>query len=142
MSLYVIADLHLDTKGTGKSMEVFGNRWQNYVLKIKNNWTRLISEDDTVVISGDVSWALNLDQAEDDLRWINTLPGKKIILKGNHDFWWATSSKMTCFLEKNGFDSIKILSNNAYEAENFIICGSRGWFAGRTGFQDIGCPWR
>ena len=140
MSLYVIADLHLDTKGSGKSMEVFGSRWQDYVKKIKNNWTKLIGDTDTVVIAGDVSWSLNLNDAEDDLKWIDALPGKKIILKGNHDFWWATHSKMTKFLKEKNIKSIEILSNNAIETENYVVCGSRGWFTDRsmqTAAQDV-----
>ena len=109
MSLYVIADLHLDTKGIGKSMEVFGNRWQDYILKIQKNWTKLITENDTVVISGDVSWALNLNEASNDLRWIDSLPGKKVIIKGNHDFWWATNSKMTKFFSKATTYTLSVL---------------------------------
>lgn len=132
MSLYVIADLHLDTKGIGKSMEIFGNRWQNYISKIQKNWTKLICENDTVVISGDVSWALTLNQAEDDLRWIDALPGRKIILKGNHDFWWATNSKMTQFMAEKEIKSIEFLNNNAIETDNFIVCGSRGWFTDKS----------
>ena len=132
MSLFVIADLHLDTQSNQKSMEVFGNRWQNYVNKIYKNWTNLITETDTVVIPGDVSWALNLKESVYDLRWIDSLPGKKIILKGNHDFWWATNSKMKKFFEENDINSITVLNNNAYETENFIICGSRGWFTDRS----------
>ena len=101
MSIYAMADLHLDIKSNEKSMEIFGNRWQNYVTKIKNNWLRLITEDDTVIIPGDISWALSLNDSIYDLRWIDELPGKKILLKGNHDFWWATQSKMSKFLEEN-----------------------------------------
>lgn len=140
MSLYAIADLHLDIKGVGKSMEIFGNRWRDYTYKIKKNWTKLITENDTVVISGDVSWALNLNEAEEDLKWIDTLPGEKIILKGNHDFWWATNTKMSKFLTEKNIKSIKILNNNAFETEDYIVCGSRGWFTDKsmqTSAQDV-----
>lgn len=132
MALYVIADLHLDTQSNQKSMEVFGNRWKNYVDKIQTNWMRLITENDTVIIPGDISWALTLKDALCDLKWINGLSGKKILLKGNHDFWWATNSKMQGFLKENELNSIQILNNNAYETENYIICGSRGWFTDKT----------
>ena len=132
MSLFVMADLHLDVKSNQKSMDVFGNRWQGYVEKIKNNWTHLVTDSDTVIVPGDISWALTLNDAIYDLRWINELPGKKILLKGNHDFWWATQSKMNKVLEENAIDTITILNNNAHCVENFIICGSRGWFTDRS----------
>ena len=132
MSVYAMADLHLDIKSNEKSMEIFGNRWQNYVTKIKNNWCRLITENDTVIIPGDISWALNLNDSIYDLQWIHKLPGKKIFLKGNHDFWWATQSKMNRFLEENNLDSISILNNNAYCVEDVIVCGSRGWFTDKS----------
>ncbi len=132
MSLFVIADLHLDIKSNEKSMEIFGNRWNGYVKKIQKNWNRLVKEDDTVVIPGDISWALTLKDSLHDLKWINELSGNKILLKGNHDFWWATNTKMQNFLNENDLATIKILNNNAYEVENYIICGSRGWFTDKT----------
>lgn len=132
MSLYVMADLHLDVKSNQKSMDIFGNRWQGYVEKIKSNWKHLITDSDTVIIPGDISWALTLNDAIYDLQWIDELPGKKILLKGNHDFWWATHSKMKSFLEKNELSTITILNNNAYCVEDFIVCGSRGWFTDRS----------
>lgn len=132
MSIFVIADLHLDTESNQKSMEVFGNRWINYVYKLQKNWERLITEHDTVVIPGDISWALTLSEAIPDLRWIECLPGKKILMKGNHDFWWSTASKMNKMFEEQNFSSIQLLSNNAIEVENYIIAGSRGWFTDRS----------
>ena len=132
MSIYVMADLHLDIKSNEKSMEIFGNRWQNYVTKIKNNWSHLVTDNDTVIIPGDVSWALSLNDSLYDLRWIDELPGKKIILKGNHDFWWATQSKMNRFLDENNIKTISILNNNAYCVEDHIVCGSRGWFTDKS----------
>ena len=128
MALYVMADLHLDTLKNEKSMDVFGNRWVDYVNKIKKNWTKLITDADTVVIPGDICWALNLEEAEHDIKWIDDLPGKKIFLKGNHDFWWTTASKMNRFFEENSIFSISVLNNNAIDVGDFIICGSRGWF--------------
>ncbi len=128
MAVFVIADLHLDIRSNEKSMEVFGNRWNDYVNKIQKNWNKVVGDNDTVIIPGDISWSLSLENAIDDLRWIDGLNGKKILLKGNHDFWWATLSKMNKFLCENCITTIDILNNNAIEVENFIICGSRGWF--------------
>ena len=128
MAIYAIADLHLDTRSNQKSMEIFGNRWKDYVIKIQKNWNKLIKETDTVIIPGDISWALNLNEATDDLQWIEALPGRKILLKGNHDFWWNTASKMQQFFCENCITSIGILNNTAFEVENYIIAGSRGWF--------------
>lgn len=132
MALFVIADLHLDTKSNEKSMEVFGNRWKDYVYKIQKNWTHLVGADDTVVVPGDISWALNLESALPDLQWIDALPGKKILMKGNHDFWWSTASKMQKAFEENNIQSISLLNNNAIEVENYILAGSRGWFTDRS----------
>lgn len=132
MSLFVMADLHLDIKSNAKSMEVFGNRWQEYVYKIKKNWTHLVSDGDTVMVPGDISWALNLNDSIYDLRWIDELPGNKILSKGNHDYWWSTNSKMRKFLEENELKTIKILSNNAYSVGDHIVCGSRGWFTDKS----------
>ncbi len=129
MAIYTIADLHLSThENTNKSMEVFGKRWDCYIERIENNWRRLISNEDTVVIPGDVSWALSLEEATSDLKFLDSLPGKKIIGKGNHDFWWCTMKKHREHFEKNSITSISFLFNNAYETDEFIIAGTRGWF--------------
>ena len=129
MSLYTIADLHLSTfDKTNKSMEVFGKSWADYMQRIENNWRRLITEEDTVIIPGDVSWALSLEEAESDMRFLESLPGKKIIGKGNHDFWWSTMRKHQAFFDKIGVKSISFLFNNAHETEDFIIAGTRGWY--------------
>ena len=129
MSLFVIADLHLSTnETTNKSMEVFGRRWQGYTDKIERNWRAVVSENDTVIVPGDISWAMNTDEARADLIFLDSLPGKKIISKGNHDFWWTTVTKMKNFFDNNNIRSIDFLYNNAHETENAIICGSRGWF--------------
>ena len=109
-------------------MDVFGPAWKNYVEKIKDGFSSLTAED-VCVLCGDISWGLSLEEAEEDFRFIHELPGRKIILKGNHDYWWTSAAKMNGFLEKHGFDSISILHNNAYEyGENAAVCGSRGWF--------------
>ena len=129
MALYTNADLHLSTfDKTNKSKEIFGKSWADYMLRIEQNWRRLISDNDTVVIPGDVSWALSLEESESDMKFLNSLPGKKIIGKGNHDFWWSTMRKHQVFFDRNGIDSISFLFNNAIETEEFIIAGTRGWY--------------
>ena len=129
MSLYTMADLHLSTfDKTNKSMEIFGKSWADYMLRIENNWRHVIQDDDTVIIPGDVSWALSLDEAESDFRFLESLPGKKVIGKGNHDFWWSTMRKHEAFFEKHDIKSISFLFNNAHETEDFIIAGTRGWY--------------
>ncbi len=132
MALFVIADLHLDTKSRQKSMEVFGRPWQNYTERIASNWKRVVTEADTVIIPGDISWALTTPDAKEDLLWIDALPGKKIIMKGNHDFWWSTVSKMERFFCENSINSIDILNNNAMVVEDYILAGSRGWFVDKS----------
>lgn len=129
MSLYVISDLHLSTnEKTNKSMEVFGPAWQDYTERIRKYWNAVVTDDDTVIVPGDVSWALRLEDSLDDFKFIESLPGTKIIGKGNHDFWWSTLSKVNQFFAENDIKSVKILYNNAYRIEDFIICGTRGWF--------------
>ena len=129
MALYTIADLHLSLGvGKEKSMEVFGRRWQGYTEKLEHNWRAIIEPEDDVVIPGDISWALGIDAALEDLRFIDSLPGTKYIGKGNHDFWWSTRKKLEDFFAAHGITSIRILYNCAYEVEDYIICGTRGWF--------------
>ena len=129
MALYTISDLHLSTlDSTNKSMEIFGGKWKDYIIRIKNNWERLVEENDTVVIPGDISWALSLTEAVSDLKFIDSLPGKKILGKGNHDFWWSTMRKHYDMFEKEGISSIQFLFNNAYETDDYIIAGTRGWY--------------
>ena len=129
MSLFAIADLHLSTLvSTDKSMEIFGKRWASYMSRIASNWRKLVTDADTVIIPGDVSWALSLEEAQSDLLFLDSLPGKKIIGKGNHDFWWATMKKHTAFFEKLQIKTISFLYNNAHLCEDFIIAGTRGWF--------------
>jgi len=132
MSIYTIADLHLSIAHPEKSMHVFGQRWDHYEEKIQRNWTALVDSSDTVIIPGDISWALTTSDALEDLLWIDALPGKKVLMKGNHDFWWSTVSKLTSFFEEHGIKSIEILNNNALVVENYIIAGSRGWFTDKS----------
>ncbi len=124
--IYSIADLHLSF-GTNKPMDVFSG-WTNYTERIRANWQRLVEPDDTVVIAGDISWAMKLNDINKDFEYIQSLNGKKIILKGNHDYWWTTKSKMDKYISDSGFDSISILHNNYYVVEDTAICGTRGWF--------------
>lgn len=129
MSLFTIADLHLSTlAATNKSMEVFGNRWDAYMQRLERNWRHLIGEEDTVVIPGDISWALTLAEAESDLRFLDSLPGRKILGKGNHDYWWSTMKKHREFFEKCGIETLSFLFNNAFEDRDFIIAGTRSWY--------------
>ena len=126
MSVFAIGDLHLSL-GCDKPMDIFKG-WDNYVDRLTENWNRVVSDTDTVIVPGDISWAMTLDGTKQDFEYINnTLNGDKIILKGNHDYWWNTASKMNVFLSENGFDRIKILNNNAYLVEGISVVGTRGW---------------
>ena len=139
MALFTIADLHLPGKeGEKKSMEVFGSRWIGGIEKLKRNWNAIISSDDHVIIPGDISWAMSLEEAKNDFELLDSLPGTKIIGKGNHDFWWATASKMYKFFDENHFHSLKILYNNSFDIEDKLICGSRGWFAEESNQKTVG----
>lgn len=126
MSLYVLADLHLCFSDPTKTMSIF-NGWQDYQERIKKHWLENIKEGDMIVLPGDISWGMSLAEAVPDFRFINELPGEKIIIKGNHDYWWTTMKKMEEFLSSEGFNTIKILHNNHYRYENYGICGTRGW---------------
>ena len=121
MSLFAISDLHLSFN-SNKSMDIFGENWVNHFEKIKKNWIRLISKDDTVLLCGDFSWAMNLDEVKLDLDWLNTLPGTKILIKGNHDFWWSSINKLNSL-----YPNIKFIQNNYIPFNDYAICGSRGY---------------
>ncbi len=125
MALFVISDLHLSLN-TDKPMTVFKG-WDNYVERIERNWRSVITDDDTVVIPGDISWEMRLKDCVADFAFIHSLPGKKIIMKGNHDLWWESMTKMNNFVAQNGFDSISVLHYNCYEYGDYVLCGSRGW---------------
>lgn len=126
MALYAIGDLHLSIRAE-KPMDVFGGPWMNYMEKLEQGIS-VIRPEDTTVLLGDLSWALDLDSAVDDFVWINRIPGKKIILKGNHDYWWSTAAKFNHFCAANCFTDQLILNNNHYVYEGYAICGTRGWF--------------
>lgn len=125
MSLYAIADLHLSLS-SGKPMNIFPG-WDNHVERLEKKWQATVSPDDTVVVPGDISWAINFEEAKADFDFINRLNGHKVIMKGNHDYWWNSMAKMNRFLEENGFDTITIVHNNYYPYGDYGICGTRGW---------------
>ena len=126
MSIWTIADLHLSFC-VDKPMNIFGENWDNYENKIKQDWLNKVKEEDTVVLGGDFSWGTYLEETIDDFKFINELPGTKILLKGNHDYWWQTIKSMDKFLKENSFGNIYFLHNNSYFADNKIIVGTRGW---------------
>ncbi len=126
MRVFAMGDLHLPF-GVNKPMDIFGG-WENYTERIEENWNKVVSDDDIVVIPGDLCWAMSLEQALPDFSFTSRkLKGSKIILKGNHDYWWTTLNKMNRFLSDNHFDNLKILHNDAFVAGNIAICGTRGW---------------
>ncbi len=124
MSIFTISDLHLSF-GTDKPMDIFG--WEHHTERIKSNWSRLVKDDDTVVLPGDFSWALKLEESLEDFKFLDSLPGKKLLLKGNHDLWWSTVKKVNEFFKKNDIKTVKLIFNNAEIVENKAICGTRGW---------------
>ena len=126
MALYAMGDLHL-CLGAPKPLDIFGGAWSGYMEKLKSGVSH-IQPEDTTVLMGDLSWALGLEEAKADFAWINDIPGRKIILKGNHDYWWSTAAKFYKFCGDNGFENQFILNNNHYEYEGWAICGTRGWF--------------
>lgn len=132
MALFVLSDTHLSLSND-KPMDIFGSRWSNHAQRIEKNWRNIVSEKDTVVIAGDISWAINLEEAKEDLRFLSSLPGKKIISRGNHDYWWSTASKMRKFFNENGIENIEFLHNNSHLEQGYVICGSRGWFIDENG---------
>ena len=131
MSIYAISDLHLSFEDN-KPMDIFGVNWENHTEKIKENWIKKVKEDDLVLLPGDFSWAMYLKDTYKDFEYLNSLPGKKLLLKGNHDFWWTTLKKMREYLEENKFYNIDFIYNNSYEYDNKIIVGTRGWQEGKT----------
>ena len=121
MAIYIIADLHLSFN-TNKPMDIFGHNWQNYEEKIKQDWISKVKQEDLVILPGDFSWETYLEDTEEDFNFINNLPGKKILLKGNHDYWWTTVTKLNKL-----YDDMRFLQNNFYECGDYAICGTRGW---------------
>ena len=126
MAIYTIGDLHLSFE-TNKPMDIFGTNWEKHEEKIKKDWQEKVKEEDLVVLPGDFSWAMYLNETQKDFEFINQLPGKKLLLKGNHDYWWSTVTSMRKYIKEKGFENIDFLYNNSYEFENQIIVGTRGW---------------
>ena len=131
MSIYVIADLHLSFNDP-KPMSIFGSNWENHEEKIRQDWTRKVRDEDTVLLLGDFSWAMHLRDTLKDFEYLNSLPGRKILLRGNHDYWWATKASMDNFLIENNIKNIEFMQNNSIEVENKIVCGTRGWTLANT----------
>lgn len=126
MSIFVIADLHLSF-GTNKPMDIFGSNWEKHDEKIANSWKEKVKEDDLVLLPGDFSWAMRLEDTKKDFEYLDSLPGKKLLLKGNHDYWWTTLAKMRKFIKDNKFQNIDFIQNNYYIFEDKIITGVHGW---------------
>lgn len=126
MAIYVIADLHLSFK-IPKPMDIFGENWENHEEKIKKDWISKVTDNDIVILPGDFSWAMNLEDAYPDFKYLNDLPGYKLLLKGNHDYWWTTITKMRDYLRKNEFKTIDFIFNNSYCFNDKILTGTRGW---------------
>lgn len=121
MALYAISDLHLASTGE-KPMDIFGEKWSNHDEKIKENWIRIVKDEDTVLVAGDISWSMNMENGKADLEFINNLPGRKIFVRGNHDYWWTGITKLNSMFERMEF-----IQNNFFVYEDYAICGSRGW---------------
>ena len=126
MSIYAIADLHLSFNNN-KPMDIFGVEWKQHEMKIKQDWEEKVKEDDIILIPGDFSWETYLEDAYKDFEYLNKLPGKKLLLKGNHDYWWTTVTNMRKFMREKNLDTIDFLYNNSYCYDDYIIVGTRGW---------------
>ncbi len=135
MSIFAISDLHLSF-GADKPMNIFKG-WDNYTERLEANWKRLVKPEDTVILPGDLSWGLKIEETLEDFKFLDKLPGKKLILKGNHDLWWSTAKKIREFFQKNNISSVDIIFNNCAEAEGFAIAGTRGWFYDDTGSKKV-----
>lgn len=127
MSIFALADLHLSLSNPDKSMEVFGQSWGEYIERVRDNWTETVTCSDTVLIPGDISWATYIEQAEEDFRFISELPGRKLLSRGNHDYWWTTLKKMENILRDKGFDNLFFVRTNVVDADDCLVTGTRGW---------------
>ena len=126
MALYAIGDTHLSLS-VDKPMDIFGGSWSGYVEKLREGFEE-VSAEYTVVLCGDLSWGMSLTQAREDFAFLDALPGKKLLMKGNHDYWWTTAAKMNQFFAENGFTSFELLHNNCHLYGDIALCGTRGWF--------------
>ena len=127
MALFTLSDTHLSLT-VDKPMNIFGSRWTDHQEKLELAWNALVKEDDTVIVGGDVSWGIDLEQASEDLLFLSKLNGKKILVKGNHDLWWNSLTKIANTFEELGIDNIELLQNNHFVRDGFVICGTRGWY--------------
>ena len=126
MSIFAISDLHLSLS-TDKPMDVFGSKWDNYEERMADSWNKVVTDNDLVIIPGDISWAMYLNDTQADLEYINNLKGQKLLLRGNHDYWWTTLSKMEAYIKENHFNTLHFIKNTAFLWEDTAICGTRGW---------------
>ena len=126
MAIFAISDLHLSLSAD-KPMDVFGSAWHGYMDRIRENWQKNVTPDDLVIIAGDISWAMYLDEAKEDFSFLNSLNGHKLLVRGNHDFWWSSFAKLKAFTKDKGFDTISFLQNDAFVWQNTVISGTRGW---------------
>lgn len=126
MAIFAISDLHLPL-GVNKPMDVFGSKWSNYVERLRDNWQKIVSDDDIVILPGDISWATYLEDSVKDFEYINSLSGRKVIVKGNHDYWWTTMNKLNMFMKNHDFNSIDFIHNTSVLYGDTAICGTRGW---------------
>ncbi len=129
MAIYTIGDLHLSFN-ENKPMSVFGENWEGYEEKVKESWIKVVKDEDLVVLPGDFSWSMYLKDTYKDFAYLDQLPGKKLLLKGNHDYWWSTVNSMRNYIKENQFQNIDFIYNNAYQFDNKIIVGTRGWAFG------------
>ncbi len=136
MSIFVLGDPHLSFS-SDKPMDVFGRKWKNHPKKIEKAWRRRVRPEDTVVLAGDISWAMSFKDAEADLAFLHQLPGKKILLKGNHDYWWETASKMNRSFKERGWQEFRLLHNNCLIIDGIALCGTRGWEVSAGSEQDL-----
>jgi predicted phosphohydrolase len=136
MAIYALADLHLSLSCPNKSMEVFGHSWGDYISKVKENWENMVTETDTVLIPGDISWATYIEKAEEDFAFIASLPGRKLLSRGNHDYWWTTMKKLDEFFESHSFPGLELVRTNVIESEGCLITGTRGWMTEASKSED------
>ena len=127
MAIFAMSDVHLSLSIPDKSMSVFGPSWENYIERIREGWTSVVGEDDTVLVSGDISWATKISEADKDFEFLASLPGRKLLSRGNHDYWWTTISKMDSYFAERDYGNIEIVRTNVVEAEGCLISGTRGW---------------
>ena len=135
MALYAIGDTHLSLS-SDKPMDVFGGGWTGYVDKLRRGFES-VEPEDTVVLCGDLSWGMSLEEAREDFAFLDSLPGRKLLMKGNHDYWWTTALKMRRFFQENGFSTLELLHNNCHFYGDIALCGTRGWFYEEKGEQKV-----